>query len=301
LRVTADVAIVIVTHNSAHVVGDLLESIPAALDGLQSDVVVVDNASADDTTDTVQRWSCCRLIRSANDGYAAGINRGVREAEPADAILVLNPDVRLKPRAVRILVDALRQPATGIVTPRVFNGDGSLHYSLRREPSLARTIGLTRTRLAAFSEDVNRAEDYERAQVADWAMGAVLVVSRACFEALEGFDESYFLYSEETDFCLRARDRGLLTRYEPRAGAVHLGGESGQSTKTHVMQIVNRVRLYRRRHGAIASFAYLCLTALREATWIRRGGPRHRAAIAALFQPALRPQELGCSDRLLPT
>jgi len=67
------------------------------------------------------------------------------------------------------------------------------------------------------------------------------------------------------------------------------------------MQIVNRVRLYRRRHGAIASLAYLCLTALREATWIRRGGPRHRAAIAALFRPALRPQELGCSDRLLPT
>lgn len=294
-----DVAVVIVTYNSAHVVSSLLDSIPAALDGLSADVVVVDNGSTDETPAIVQNRSDCRLVRAANRGYAAGINSGVREAQRADAIMVLNPDVQLQHGAVRRLIDVLGQPGTGIAAPRVYTGGGALHYSLRREPSLARTLGLTRTKLAVFAEQVNRPAAYATEQVADWAMGAVLAMSRDCFDLLGGWDESYFLYSEETDFCLRAREHGFLTRYEPRAVVVHIGGQSGQSTKTHVMQVVNRVRLYRRRHGTIASTAYLLLVALREARLSGRG-QRHRVAVAALFRPSLRPSELGCSDRLLP-
>jgi N-acetylglucosaminyl-diphospho-decaprenol L-rhamnosyltransferase len=295
-----DVAVVIVTHNSAHVIGDLLRTIPAALGGLEADVVVVDNGSTDNTVPAVQRSANCRLVCADNRGFAAGVNRGVRVAVRSEAILVLNPDVRLESNAVRYLLDALRLPNTGIAAPRLSSRDGGLHYSLRREPSLMRTLGLTRTRLPVFAEQVNRPSAYAVPGVTDWATGAVLAVSRECFDLLSGFDESYFLYSEETDFCLRARDCGLLTRYEPRAGAIHLGGESGQSTKTHVMQIVNRVRLFRRRHSAVASTAYLLLTAAREARLIPSGRSRHSAAIAALFRPSLRPVELKCSDRLLP-
>ena len=66
----------------------------------------------------------------------------------------------------------------------------------------------------------------------DWAQGAVVLMSRACFDALNGWDESYFLYSEETDLSLRARDLGLLTRYEPGSVAVHIGGASqGRTTR----------------------------------------------------------------------
>jgi GT2 family glycosyltransferase len=198
------------------------------------------------------------------------------------------------------MLETLAQPATGIVSPRVHNADGTLHHSLRREPSLRRTLGLTGTGLPAFAEYVNRSEEYSHAQVVDWAMGAILLVARDCYDAVGGWDESYFLYSEETDFCLRARDLGFLTRYEPRAVAVHIGAGSGQSARTHSMQIINRVRLYRRRHGRVAALAYLLLTALREAVWIRRGGERHRVAISALFLPSRRPAELGCSDHLIP-
>jgi len=233
--VRPDLAVVIVTYNSSHDIGDLLDSIPAALDGLTADVVVVDNGSADGTADLVAARGDCRVVRSANVGYAGGINRGVREAAPADAILVLNPDARLSEHAVPPLLEALREPRTGIVVPQLRSADGALEPSLRREPTL-----------------------------------------------------------------LRARDLGLLTRYEPRSVVVHTGGGSGRNDMTHAMQIVNRVRLYRRRNGVLASWCYFWLAIASEMTWVARGHPQSRFAIAALLRPSLRPAELGCSDRLLP-
>ncbi len=299
-RVQPDLDIVIVTYNSAHVVGDLLDSLPAALDGLTADVVVVDNGSADGTAEFLERRGGCRVVRSANVGYAGGINRGVRAAAGSGAILVLNPDARLHERSVAPLLAALREPGTGIVAPRVLSAEGTLELSLRREPTLLRALGLTRTGIAALSEYVGEAAEYGRPHVVDWALGAVLLMSRECFDALGGWDESYFLYSEETDLSLRARDRGLLTRYEPRSVAVHIGGQSGRDDKTHAMQIVNRVRVYRRRNGVLASWCYYWLTIASELSWVARGHRQSRFAIAALLRPPLRPPELGCSDRLLP-
>jgi len=295
-----ELAIVIVTHNSAHVIGDLLDSLPAALDGLTADVVVVDNASADGTADLLAARGGCRVVRSANIGYAGGINLGVREAMPAEAILILNPDVRLYEQSVPPLVAALQEPNVGIVAPQVRSAQGTLELSLRREPTLPRALGLTRTRLAVFSEYVYRRSDYASPRTADWALGAVLAMSRKCYDTLGGWDETYFLYSEETDLALRARDAGLLTRYEPRAVAVHIGGQSGRSHTTHAMQIVNRVRLYRRRHNTLASWCYYWLAVANELSRVPRGHRESWSAAVALLMPARRPAELGCSGRLMP-
>jgi N-acetylglucosaminyl-diphospho-decaprenol L-rhamnosyltransferase len=295
-----DLAVIIVTYNSSHVIGGLLDSLPDALDGLIADVVVVDNGSTDGTAELVAGRGGCRVVTSPNVGYAGGINRGVREAQLAAAILILNPDARLDKGSVPPLLDALRQPNVGIAAPQVRSATGGLELSLRREPTLGRALGLTRTGVAALSEHVVDPEEYETPHVVDWALGAVLLVSRSCYDALGGWDESFFLYSEETDFCLRARDIGLGTRYEPRSVAVHIGGQSGQNNHTHAMRIVNRVRLYRRRHGALASWGYYWLTVASEVSWILRGHREARASVAALLLPSRRPREIGCSDRLMP-
>jgi N-acetylglucosaminyl-diphospho-decaprenol L-rhamnosyltransferase len=295
-----DLSVIIVTYNSVHVIGDLLDSLPAALDGLICDVVVVDNGSADGTAELVAARGDCRLVRSANVGYAGGINRGVRKAAAADAILILNPDVRLGEKSVPPLLAALRKPDVGIAVPRVQSPFGTLELSLRREPTLLRAAGLARTGLAALSEYVSKPADYAGPRVVDWALGAVLAMSRKCYDCLGGWDESYFLYSEETDLCLRARDIGLATRYEPRSVAVHIGGQSGRDHRTHAMQIVNRVRLYRRRHGRPAAWAYYWLTVASELSWLIRGHRQSWSAIVALLRPSRRPPELGCSDRLMP-
>jgi GT2 family glycosyltransferase len=298
--VPSDVTAIVVAYNSAHVIAGLLDSLPDALDGVHADIIVVDNGSVDDTLAVLASRDDCRVIKSTNIGYAAAINLAVRMTERTPAILVLNPDARLRPHAVSILIDTLRLPRTGVVAPQVRSEDGSLHLSLRREPSLPRALGLTATNLEIFSEFVGRPRDYDKPQVVDWALGAVLLMSRECYDAVGGWDPTYFLYSEETDFCLRARDIGLLTRYEPTAVADHIGAQSGQSAKTHTMQIVNRVRLYSRRHGLLASWAYYSLTILSESTWAVRSGRRSWIAILALLRPSRRPEELGCSGRVLP-
>ena len=295
-----DLTAVVVTHNSAHVVEGLLDSIPAALGGMSAEIIVVDNGSADGTASLIEKRTDCRLVRSTNMGYSAGINRGVQESTGKGCVLVLNPDVRLAAGSVGHLVATMGLPRTGIVAPQIRNTDGRLFPSLRRRPTLGRALGLGRTGLPVFSEYVTRPEDYARPAVVDWALGAVLLVSRECYEALNGWDESYFLYSEETDFSLRARDLGFLTRYEPSAVATHIGGQSGRSEKTHAMQIVNRVRLYRRRHGAPAASAYYALTLASELAWAARGEGNSRATILALAKPSRRPPELGCSSHLLP-
>jgi N-acetylglucosaminyl-diphospho-decaprenol L-rhamnosyltransferase len=296
----AAVDIIIVTYNSARVIGDLLDSLPAALGNIVANVVIVDNGSTDGTVKILLDREDCQLVQSTNVGYAAGINRGVREGGGAGAILILNPDARLLPGSVAPLLAALRIPGTGIAAPRVLSDHGSLELSLRREPSLLRALGLGRTKRPALSEYVQEAAAYERPRATDWALGAILMVSRHCFDTLGGWDESFFLYSEETDFCLRARDIGLCTWYEPRSVAIHIGGGSGRNSQTYAMRAINRVRLYRRRHGLLASWCFYWLTIGSEVSWGLRGNPHAGFAAMALLRPSLRPKELNCSAHLLP-
>jgi len=292
--------VVVVTYNSRHVVGDLLDGLPAALDGLPARVVVVDNGSTDGTRELVADRADCRLVRSTNVGYAGGVNRGVAELAGDGPILALNPDVRLAPGSVRALAAALDRPGTGIGAPRVLDDDGGLFHSLRREPTIPRAAGLGRTGRPWLSEVVSDPASYRSTCTVDWALGAVLLVSRECHELLGGWDESFFLYSEETDLCLRARDLGLATRYVPEAVCTHIGGGSGSSPQLTTMQAVNRVRLYRRRHGRAAGLVYLGLTTLGEARRGLRGDRGARTAVVGLLRPRRRPAELLSTDRLLP-
>jgi GT2 family glycosyltransferase len=291
---------VIVTHNSADVVGALLDSLPDALGDLSYETAVVDCGSTDDTVRVLSGREDVRITACANVGYAAGINRGVAAVPGSETVLVLNPDVRLAPGSVVEMLKRMRATGAGVIAPRTFRPDGSLSTSLGRSPTLLRATGLSFTGSPLLSERITGESEYAEPRVVDWAVGAVLLVSRACHDALGGWDESYFLYSEETDFCLRAGDRGYLTYYEPAAEAVHIGGASGRSKETHTMQALNRVRLYARRHRPVPAWAYFGLTVLSEISWAIRGNPFSRAAVGALLRPQQRPEVLGLGDSLLP-
>ncbi|MBI4899191.1 MAG: glycosyltransferase family 2 protein [Actinobacteria bacterium] len=292
-----DVAIVVVTYNSEDCITALLDSLA---DSGAAATVVVDNGSTDRTTSLVEGRPGVTLVRSTNVGYSGGINRGVREAPDADAYLILNPDLVAQPGLVTTLATGLSEPGVGVVVPLVLGSDGRRQDSLRREPSLLRALGLTWTGIPGLSEYVTGDGEYATPRDADWALGAAIMFSRACYEAVGGWDESYFLYSEETDFCLRARDAGWRTRLLPDAVVVHHEGGSGRSDATHVMQIVNRVRLYARRHSRPAGYAYLALNVLSELTWLARGQTQSRASVLGLLRPSTRPSELGCGQSLLP-
>ncbi|MFD7022790.1 glycosyltransferase family 2 protein [Promicromonospora sukumoe] len=296
----AEVAAVVVTYNSAQHVDALLDSLPAAFGDVPYTTVVVDNGSTDDTLALLRRRGDCTVVESVNDGYGAGMNRAVRHAPEAAEVLVLNPDVELDAESVPRMLSVLRRPGVGIVAPRTREADGSLSPTLRREPTLARAGGLSFTGLPLLAERIEDPRAYVTEHPVDWAVGAIWLVDRECFDALGGFDETYFLYSEETDFALRARDRGWLSVYAPDAGGMHVGGGSGTSHATHTMQMLNRVRLIRRRRGTAAAWTYYAATLLVE---LRRGLLGHRASwptLRALVRPSLRPAALGASDAVLP-
>lgn len=299
-RVSEEVLVVVVAYNSSHVIDMLLDSLPAAFDGIAHEVVVVDNASSDGTAEQVRRRGDCTVVEAPNLGYSAGINRGVAEMVGDGPIYVLNPDVRLAAGSVRPMLEALQDPRIGIAVPRVTDEHGRLSRSMRREPTLPRALGLGRTRRPLLSDSVDDPAAYDHAQACDWALGAVMLVSRECYEKLDGWDESYFLYAEETDFCLRARDQGWLTWYVPEASAMHIGGQSGQNAKTGAMLALNRVRLYGRRHGHLATSLYFAASVVAELSRIPRRYPLAKAAARALLVPAARPRELGLSDGFLP-
>lgn len=284
--------VVVVTYNSADVVEDLLDSLPRALEPLPYRVVVVDNASSDATRVVLAARHDCLLVEAGNDGYAAGINRGVEELGGQGPILVLNPDLVLAAGAVPAMEEVLAQPGIGVVVPRLEEIDGSTAHSLRRRPTVLRTIGLGDSRFPLLSEIVNEPGAYLATHVVDWATGAAMLVKRACFDEVRGFDETFFMYSEETEFSLTARDRGYVTVFTPNATAMHISGHSGQNADLYAMAVLNRVRLYRRRSGLLSSIVLYALTVLREAFWAARGSTGSRHALGGLLLPSKKPAQL---------
>ncbi|MDL5352372.1 glycosyltransferase family 2 protein [Microbacterium sp. zg-YB36] len=295
-----DVAAVVVTFNSDDHIIELLDSIPAAMAGLTYSVVVVDNGSSDGTLELLDARTDCAVIRSTNEGYAAGMNRAVRMSPQCDSILILNPDATLDASAVPALREVLRRTGAGIVAPRVREVDGRLSPTLRRSPTLARVGGLSFTGWPMFTERIEDPSAYEVEHEVDWAVGAILLIDAVCFERLGGMDESYFLYSEETDFSLRAKDAGWATVYTPTAGAMHVGGGSGESAMTHTMKILNRVRLYRRRTGTLRAWVYFGLTVLIEIRRAMLGHSKSWPTVWSLLRPSLRPTLLRANDSVLP-
>ncbi|MEU3059176.1 glycosyltransferase family 2 protein [Streptomyces subrutilus] len=298
------VAVLVVTWNSAAVLPEFLASLPGGMAGLDWHLVVADNASSDGTEELVRSLAPDATVvqTGRNAGYAAGVNAALAAASAREGgvrtALVCNPDVRMGPGCAKVLVDALDAPLpggarVGISVPLLYEEGGRTPvHSLRRESRVTRALGeavLGNRRAGRFprwSELVTDPAAYGRATVADWATGALMALSRGCLDACGPWDESFFLYSEETEYCLRARDRGFATRLEPAASATHLGGDSQVSPRLWTLLTLNRVRLYGRRHGPVATGAFRMAVLLRETSRAALGRPASRAAARALASPS---------------
>jgi N-acetylglucosaminyl-diphospho-decaprenol L-rhamnosyltransferase len=309
--VTTDtgVAVVVVTFNSAGLLPDLLGSLEAGMGAIPWQLIVADNASVDGTLDVVWRMAPMTTVveMKRNAGYAAGINAGVAAAGPHSAVLVLNPDVRLTAGCVPTLLSALARPCTGIAVPRLLDAHLQLIHSMRREPTVLRALGdaiLGARRAGRFGllgEVVTDERQYAMDAVTEWAEGSTLLISRECWRRCAPWDESFFLYSEEADFALRARDAGLVTRDVPTACAVHLEGGSGSSPGLWALLTLNKVRLYSRRHGRTRTAAFWGALLVREASRAVMGKPTSRAAVRALLSPARMREPRGPASVRLPT
>jgi len=296
------VAAVIVTYNSADVLGSCLRSLSEQGMPLAA-VVVADNASRDNTCAIAEEFAnlpvqVVKLGRNA--GYAAGVNAGIAALDLTrlQAVLVLNADCRVLPGALIVLVSSLRQSGRGIVVPRLVRPNGSLMYSLRRTPTVRRALvqalmpdGLA-CRLGSLVDQVMDPRVYERPGVTAWATGAAMLLSVSAIREIGPWDESFLLYSEETEYCLRAADKGWRTWYEPAAVVEHIGGDSEFKPTFASLRVINKVVLFRRRHNRLHSAAYFAAVAVGEGIRAGAGRRTSRASITALLKPSRRIREL---------
>jgi N-acetylglucosaminyl-diphospho-decaprenol L-rhamnosyltransferase len=302
-----DIVVIVVTFNSCGHLDRLLASLEAALGDLRARVVFVDNNSTDDTVARLRRHGRAEVLAQPdNRGYAAAINVGLERAHEAPAVLVLNADLTLGAGSIPALLAASRESGIGIVVPQMRTPDGAIFRSLRREPTLGRAVGTAvmggriAGRFPRLSETVGDDGSYLERRDVDWATGAAMLVTRECADATGPWDETFFLYSEETDFAERARSAGFRILYEPAAVVTHTGSDSMTSPRLRSMLVLNRLRYFRRRHGRIGSAAFFTAVLWNELTRGVLGNKAARFAARALISPKARPVELPCSSRLVP-
>ncbi len=208
-----------------------LEPCLASLRGVET--VVVDNGSTDGTVQLVrERFPEVRLVEQENRGLAAGWARGIEETG-GRYVLLLNSDAWLVDDALSRLVSvAERHPHAAVVGPKLLNPDGTLQRSVRGFPTTWRlaTEYLYLRKLAPQTRALNAfygaGFDHESEREAEFLMGACLLVRRAAIDAVGPPDDSYFLFSEEVDWCWRFREAGWGVLFTPEARCVHVGGAS---------------------------------------------------------------------------
>jgi len=220
--------VVVVTYNSADVVGRCLDSCA----GLP--IVVVDNASHDATRDVVQQRPSVVLISNAgNRGFAAAVNQGV-EALDTELVLLLNPDAELD-TPIDPMAQACTREGVGAAGGRLVDGSGQVQsgFTLRRFPTpgalIFEVLGINRM---LPRNPVNRRYrcldvDLDRPCEADQPPGAFLMFRRDLWQRLGGFDTQFHpLWFEDVDFCKRTRNLGVKIQYVPQVIARHRGGHS---------------------------------------------------------------------------
>jgi len=252
-----EVSILIVNWNGRALLPDCLASLPAGAMGLSYQVIVVDNASQDESVAWLESAAPqVQLIRNAaNLGFARANNQALQTAQGAYALL-LNNDARLRPGTLRYLHEFMEaHPAVGAVSPRLVTPQSEPQaYAFGQDPTPAYLLrrGLWRWLAHRPLHDWG----ISRAQRVDWVAGTCLLVRRAAWESVGLLDEGFFMYFEDNDWCLRMRRAGWEVWYMPEVEVEHLGGQSVQRNPRAQAAYEQSLRyFYRKHYGPLARLA----------------------------------------------
>ena len=274
-----NLSIIIVNWNTRELLAGCLRSLPKGAGAFERsgiEIFVVDNASSDGSADMVrEQFPSVRLIENTeNVGFARANNQALREAKGAQ-LLLLNPDTVVTEGALdrlqHVLVGRLE---VGIVGAQLLNADGSHQMSYSVFPSLWAELPLVNRLLNPVRATlaIRTSVGSLVVQSVDWVSGACLMIKREVYEVIGGLDESFWLYTEETDWCYRARAAGWDVLTVPQAQVYHLARAASSQrfalTMLHFYQ--SRVRFARKHRGPVHASAMKQVLQLKAAIWRRR-------------------------------
>jgi N-acetylglucosaminyl-diphospho-decaprenol L-rhamnosyltransferase len=311
-----DLSIIVVSWNVLSLLRACLASLQASAgigwsDGSSphAEVIVVDNGSEDGTAAALAaEFPRIRLVANPdNRGFTRANNQGLALSR-GRYVFFLNPDTRVAPDALRLLLEFMDgHPAAGVAGPQLRYGDGSLQSSRRRFPTLGTALFESTPLTWHLSPQHNRwARRYHlddcpagsEPQTVDWLVGAALFVRRDALEQVGGFDEGYFMYSEELDWCRRASAAGWQVVYVPAAKVIHYEGRSSEQAVAarHIRFQTSKVRYFRKYYGwlpgSVLRYALLMMFAgewlLEGLKWIAGSKRTLRAGRLAAYGELLR-------------
>jgi GT2 family glycosyltransferase len=252
---SAEVAVLIVSYNTRERTLACVRSVLAHPPAAATEIVVVDNDSADGSADALElEFPTVRVVRSGgNLGFATAVNLGARLSS-ADYLLLLNPDTIVLPGALAALLGFARaHPEHGLYGGRTFREDGELDpSSCWGAPTLwsltCFALGLSTAFAGSPVFDPESLGRWQRDTVRQVPVvtGCLLLVSRGDFERIGGMDERFFLYGEDAEFSLRATRAGMRPVIVPEAAIVHaVGASTGARGRKMTMVLAGKVTLLR--------------------------------------------------------
>lgn len=257
-----DLSIIIVSWNVVDLLIDCLQSIKTSIEQSggwpNTEIILIDSASQDDTIERVQSTfpNVILLSQKENVGFSRGNNIGLARAK-GRYLFLLNPDTVVLGSALAQMVRYMDEnPQIGIIGPHTLNSDGTTQSTRRRFP----------TKWIAFFEStwlqpiapralldqfyVNDQQDDGIYEV-DWVQGSALMARREVYEQIGGLDPLYVMYSEELDWCKRAKDAGWSVAYFGDAQIIHYGGKSSEQVQPfkHIAFQKSKIRYYAKHHS----------------------------------------------------
>jgi GT2 family glycosyltransferase len=255
--VESDLSIVIVNWNTRQLTLDCLRSISEQLSGFRAQIIVVDNASEDDSVKAIRsEFPQVVIIENCeNLGFAKANNRGLRECT-GRYVLLINSDVLLRDGCFLSLYDYIEQhPDIGVLGPRILNGDLSLQESCKEFPTvwntLCRAFALDSAfpNVRLFSSQLMRYWSHDNVQPVDILSGCFWMVRREALAQVGPLDERFFMYAEDKDWCKRYWKAGWSVVYYPGAEAIHLAASSSARDPIRFYIEMNRANLrYWKKH-----------------------------------------------------
>ena len=241
------VSIIILSYNTRNLLDSCLESIKRNI-GFKHEVIVVDNASKDGSAAYIRKkHKDIKIIQNReNEGFAKGCNLGSQEAS-GEYILFLNSDTVINDKSIKKLLESAKYEEVGVVGGILKNKDGS------RQRSFGRDYNLVNLSIMLFGGD--RLENAflkipEKTSEVDWVSGGCMLVNTEHFRTLNGFDERFFMYFEDVEFCYRTRKVGKKVMLNPDVSVLHLG-QASSSKSFAIEQIYKGVKYFYQKHNGV--------------------------------------------------